>query len=118
MLSNIVAKLKTGTYKNVIAFGDTKPSPPYVVVKDSDFIGAGKKAFIIIPHMLTGQRQFLEDYINVEVPTLLKDFSAISRYGNLQFLYQDLIQTPPVLITNNDDGSISMERVFWMPYIN
>lgn len=113
MITKIVEQLKTGTYKNVIPFGHPVPSIPYVVVKEfAHPMGTG---YFITAHFNQGQQILLDDYIKGEVSTLLTDFQATTRNGNLQKLTQDIFAAIPELQDNNDDDSISKERVFWMP---
>lgn len=114
MLTKIIAQLKTGNIKNVVAFGvATMPSTPYVVVKPAmDPLGRGR-LIQIFAHFAPGSNLFLEDYIVDELPTLLKDFHASTRHGNTQQV-QDLYEYEEV-VTENDDKSISMKRTFLVP---
>lgn len=115
MITKIVERLKTGTVTNVVAFGSNLPQAPYVVVKqESDPLGRGT-AFRVIAHFLPGQQTFLEDYIRNDLGNLLTDFSSLSRHGNLNSLYEDEFLDLPQITANNDDGTISMERIFYMP---
>lgn len=115
MITKIVEKLKTGSIKNVVPYGvDQLPKPPYIVVKPTkDFLNRGRSYFIFV-HMLPGQNIMLEDYLFNDLSILLDGFTAISRHGNLNNLltendYDDIVR--------NDDGTISMGRVFLMPSI-
>ena len=113
MITKIVEKLKTGTVKNVIPFGWSLPAAPYVVVKmERDSLGRGI-AYRIIAHFKPGQNIFLEDYVMNELMTLLDGYAAITRHGT----YQELESTGEwgALVTDNDDSTISMERVFLVP---
>jgi hypothetical protein len=114
MLTKIVEQLKTGNITNVIPYGSIPiPSAPYVVVKpELDILGRGR-SFRIIVHMLPGQQIFLDDYVNGELETLLYDFAATTRNGNYNQLYREPIDSD--ISISNDDGTISMERVFMMP---
>lgn len=114
MLTKIVEQLKTGSITNVIPFGTVPlPAPPYVVVKpERDTIGRGR-AFRVIVHMQPGQNIFLEDYVRETLVTLLSEFVAASRHGNINQL--DYGDEWSDIIMGNDDGTIAMERVFLMP---
>lgn len=114
MITKIVAKLKTGRIEAVVPFGTSPlPDPPYVVVKpERDPVGRGR-IFRIIAHFLPGQIIDLEDYIFSDVSVLLDDFQALSRHNNRNILLTENDYTD--IINNNDDGTISMERIFLMP---
>jgi len=115
MDTKIVARLKTGSIKNVVAFGEfpQRPEPPYVVVKKERDVGGRGWAFRIIGHMRPGQNIFLEDYMQGELSTLLDDFFTTTRHGNHNILLSE--NEISGIIANNDDGTISMERLFLMP---
>lgn len=69
----------------------------------------------IFIHMSPGQQIFLEDYAFNTVPGLLDDFDADDRFGN----YNAVLPTSDYgdIVTNNDDGTISMERRFLVPQV-
>jgi len=115
MITKIVERLKQGAIQNVAAYGQKKNllEPPYVIVKpETDPVGRGR-AFRIIVHMIPGQNVFLEDYVYNDLSILLSDFSTNSRHGNRNMLLSE--QEITDIIISNDDGTISMERVFLMP---
>lgn len=114
MFTKIVARLKTGSIPNVVPFGtSTLPAPPYVVVKpERDTLGRGR-AFRVIPHVGPDHQVFLEQYLFEELSTLLDGYKADSRLGNYNQVLSEDDWTD--LIGNNDDGTISMERVFLTP---
>jgi hypothetical protein len=113
MIIKIIEKLKTGSIKKVVAFGDNKLlSIPYTVVKPEK--REGTRAFRVIGHFPAKTQTELEDYIFNEVRGLLSDFQATGRNNDLNQLhfngeYSDFAVT-------NDDGSISMDIVFEMPF--
>jgi len=114
MITRIIEKLKTGKIKNVVPYG-THPLPaaPYVVVRaEADGLGRGK-IYRIFAHFLPGQICDLEDYIFNDLTLLLRNFEALSRHGNRNKLWTE--QDYSDIITNNDDGTISMERRYLMP---
>jgi hypothetical protein len=114
MFTVIVARLKTGTIPDVVPFGtSTLPAPPYVVVKpERDALGRGR-AFRIIAHADPDQQTFIQDYIFEELSDLLDGYTAETRLGNQNQVYSE--DDFSDLIGNNDDGTISMERVFLVP---
>lgn len=103
------------TRVDVVRFGPgPPPAPPYAVVKqENDTAGRGT-AFRIIGHFMPGQETFLEDYMRDTVGEALDNFEGTDRHGNFNKLYYDTGLLPE-LITNNDDGTIAMERVYYMP---
>lgn len=115
MIPAIVARLKTGVIKNVVAYGYSlqMPEPPYVVVKpEPDVAGRGRSIRIIV-HMLPGQNIMLEDYVMNDLSLLLSDFPILSRHGNRNMLLLEQEYTD--IMPHNDDETISMERVFLIP---
>ncbi len=114
MFTVIVARLKTGSIPDVVAFGtSTLPAPPYVVVKpERDALGRGR-VFRIIAHAEPDQQVFLQDYVFEELSTLLDGYTAETRLGNRNQVLSEQEWTD--IIGNNDDGTISMERVFLVP---
>ena len=116
MLTKIVEKLKTGAIKNVVPYGVASlPAPPYIVVRpEADSLGRGRLMRIFI-HMSPGYQAILEDYAFNTVPGLLDDFDTDDRFGN----YNEVLSTPDYgdIVTNNDDGTISMERRFLVPQV-
>lgn len=111
MITKIIAKLKTGTIKNVIPYGmDSLPAPPYIVVKPIG--GNNTRVYEIFVHMKPGQQTFLEDYIFNDLSNLLSDYKTTSRHGNLNKVYDDDQYSD---IIKNDDGTISMSRNFIVP---
>lgn len=114
MLSKIVARLKTGSIKNVVPFGSIAQNPSYIVVKPERAENGIGRRFRIIVHMKPDQQEFLEDYIFNELSTLLTDYQVESRHGNLNQLIMEDDNYTDITISNSD-GTISMERCFIMP---
>ena len=114
MLDKIIDQLKTGTIKNVVAFGAASlPAPPYIVVKPEKDIAGRGRGFRIIVHMLPGQQIFLEDYIFTTISQLLNGFAHATRHGNYNQLLNEYDYDD--IVISNDDGTISMERRYLMP---
>lgn len=111
MLPKIVARLKTGTIKNVVPFGSKLLSAPYVVVKPE--IGIGGRIFRIICHRIPGEQMQIEDYIFDELSDLLTNFKSKDRYENTFKILAT--EDWSDITTENDDGTISMERLFFVP---
>ena len=112
MTTRIVERLKTGSVKNVVQFGiATMPAAPYVVVKP-EASGNGRN-FLVIAHFKAGQNILLENYIFNEVSTLLKNFVTTDRHGN-NVRIKDAEKYTDIVV-ENDDSTISMERVFYVP---
>lgn len=116
MIDKIIARLKTGTIKNVYEFGTVQTKlAPYIVVKgEKDALGIGEEYRIFV-HMPPGQQIALEDYLFNTLSVLLPNgFTVTTRNGNTA----ELLHTQEWSGTiTNDDGTISMERSFLMPLI-
>lgn len=117
MITKIVAQLKTGMVKNVVAFGETSvmPAAPYIVVKEeTDSLGRGD-VYRVIVHAPMGAIIFLKQYM-ADVQRLLDGFSATTYLGNWQSICAD----GPVsdTIMGNDDGTIAKERTYLCPTIH
>lgn len=112
MIRAIIDRLKTGNIKNVVEFGSQRPSVPYVVVKDEG-LEEGGLSIRIIAHMPDGNGDLLRTYVQEELSTLLRKTVLTDSEGNKNELLITGEQTG--IITGNDDGSLSMERVFLLP---
>lgn len=117
MWAEIVKKLNTDfPAVQAVRFGDgALPAPPYCVVKQERDAGGRGTAFRIIAHYKPGQQKFLGDYIRATVGTALGGFQVTNAYGNTNKLYSDSQELPVEIDVVNDDGTISMERMYWMP---
>jgi hypothetical protein len=114
MQTKVVAKLKTGSIKNVVPFGSPLPVPPYVVVKEEN-AGNHMVRFRIIPHMAQGGTIQLRAYVFTELPTLLADFESTDVNGNHFKLEEPWPREWQDVIPASDDSTISMERSFYAP---
>jgi len=110
----VVAKLKTGTIKNVVPFGTDKPVAPYVVVKEEPAPNQETR-FRIIAHMAKAQDLVLRAYVFTELSTLLSGFEDESSSEN-RFQLEDRGEWYPVAAVS-DDSTISMERCFYAPHL-
>jgi hypothetical protein len=122
MLTKIIERLQTGSISSVIPFGVSQlPSSPYACLKPETYpIGRG---FRIIAHYDLGNtveennenRKALELYIFNELPDLLSNWSYTDEYGNYVTVKDAKEYTD--IVAGNDDSTISMERLFYIPLI-
>jgi len=111
--SEIIKRLKTGSIKNVLLFGDSfdKQEVPYVVVRP---IASGdRKLYQIIVHMNLGLQDPLEKYLLNELSELLKEPLQIE--SNIITIRS----TGAWLGPNVDefDDTLVMSRDFFVPMI-
>jgi len=118
MLTKIVARLKTGSIKNVVPFGSPRPCAPYVVVKEEKADG-NMTRFRIIPHMTQSAANVLalDAYTKSELSTLLTDFESDDRFGNHFRLEEPEEKEWTGVGAVSDDNTISMERSFYAPLL-
>jgi hypothetical protein len=114
MIVTVLEKTKTGSIKNVVAFGSALPVAPYAVIKQEP-APDNETRFRIIAHMLQGSQVALNAYIFNELPSLLAGFTAKDEVGN-QFQLEDRQEWYPVAAVS-DDKTISMERCFYAPLL-
>ena len=115
MLTKIMERLREGSIGNVFRFGDvdTPTSSPYVCVKPE--VNPIGRTFRIIAHYDKGNGAALDLYIFNEVVDLLSNYSYTDEYGNYVTVKDAKEYTD--IITDNDDSTISMERLFYIPLI-
>jgi hypothetical protein len=116
MLTKIVAKLKTGTIKNVVPFGTKAASAPYVVVKQEPAPG-NMTRFRVIPHTAQGGQEVLNAYVFNELSTLLSGFASTDVSGNHFVLEEPELKEWTGVGAVSDDNTISMERCFYAPLL-
>lgn len=115
LIDTIYERLKAGSIKRVVVFGDSEqvPPPPYVVIKSEADGGNETRRIRIIVHAAQGRQQILEEYVFTELSVLLgKDVWLIDR-NNCRFRLFSSGWTDVIL--GNDDGTIAMERLFIVP---
>ena len=112
MLKIVRNKLLTGSIKRVVVFGSEMPkSAPYVVIKPEALpFGTGLR---IIVHYPRNYQTQLRSYIFDEVSDLLNGFVYTDESGTSNEVldgeeYGDIVAV-------NDDNTISMERLFYVP---
>jgi hypothetical protein len=112
----IIEVLKTGSIKKVIPFGnsDKMPAAPYVVVKPEPGANNGRLNFRIITHVKQGYQDKLNAYIFQELSELLSNKQITTERGN-KFTVMSTGEWTGA-IGMNDDHTISMERIFFIPY--
>lgn len=114
MIDAIVARLQTSaTIPNAVKFGpwEAPPSPPYVCVKPE--IHPAGRGIRIIAHTTAEESSILDDYIFNEVSEILKDYEFTDTNGN-NLVVKDAEEYTEVM-ADNDDNTISMERLFYVP---
>ncbi|MDD5303035.1 MAG: hypothetical protein PHS14_07980 [Elusimicrobia bacterium] len=118
MLTKVVARLKTGSIKNVVPFGSPRPAAPYVVVKEEKADG-NRTRFRIMPHMAQSAANVLklDEYTKSELSDLLSTFESDDRFGN-HFRFEEPEEREWMGVgAVSDDNTISMERCFYAPLL-
>jgi hypothetical protein len=114
MIDAIVKKLKTGSVKNVVAYPyAVLPSPPYVVVKEEPSPGLNRTNYRIIPHFSAGQIFPLRKYTRKETYDLLNEQVLVSAETGAK---NQIMSSGEIsgAIVENDDKTISSERLFYV----
>lgn len=113
MIDLVVAKLKTGTWKNVIPFGYPIPATPYLVVKEEP-TPLGYVRWRIIGHALPAQLMILRTYMRKDVYNLLNKVAIAGTGADTRYCKLDAIpnETNGTLSVVSDDGTISIETLF------
>ena len=109
--TEIVERLKTGSIKNVLLFGDSfeRQKAPYVVVKP--MLGGDRKVYQIIVHMAFGMQDLLEKYLMSELPELLMK-EPLQKDGAITIVEKtDECGGYP----DDDDNTLAMYRKFYIP---
>lgn len=120
MITKIVERITTysaSVSKPVTAVefgGASLPSPPYVVVRQERDPGGAGTAFRVITHFQPGQQAALRSFVRQTLGEALDDFSATNADGNYNKLSQDWDSLPGPIVATNDDGTISLERLYYM----
>ena len=111
MLTKIIERLKTGSISNIVEFGSKLPTSPYVCVKAELYpVGRGVR---VIAHCDRGSNSALDDYVFNELSVLLSDYEYEDANGNTVTV-KDAGEYTDIAV-NNDDSTISMERLFYLP---
>lgn len=113
IVQSVVERMQTGSVTNVVQFGTARiPRTPYAVVKPERDPFRGR-SLRIIAHFAPDQQRFLEEYVFNTLPGLLSGFEGDTDEG-VHFKVQATDEWTDITI-GNDDGTISMERVFLLP---
>jgi hypothetical protein len=112
MVNEIIARCKSGLLPNVIEFGDAAlPDAPYITVKPEKHPICGV-LYRLILHYLPGQQEYLRAKAR-EVFELFNNIKLTNVRGKVNII---LVENDYLDMTiNNDDGTISMERMLWAP---
>lgn len=112
MIPAIKTRLKTGSIKNVVVHGTKDiPSLPYIDIKPEIHpVGRGIRCIV---HFPPDYQLDLEDYVFNEISELMRNFKGTDRHGN-KFVVKDDEEYSDIAVRNDDD-SLSMERVFYVP---
>jgi len=111
--TEIIERIKTGSIKNVVLFGDSlnRPKTPFVVVKP---IASGdRKVLQIIAHSALGTHEKLEGYIMRELPYLLKE--PLEAEGKRIQVISSGAWIGPYI--DEGDNTLAMTRDFYVPVI-
>ena len=111
--SALFERLKTGSIKNVLLFGDGmgRYKKPYAVVRP--MAGGDRKLYQIIAHMDLGMQDSLEAYMLCELPELLK--APLESGGKQTTARSTGAWAGPY--ADESDNSIWMSRDFYIPVI-
>ena len=111
--AEIINRLKTGSVKKVILFGDSldRPKPPYVVVKP--LAGGDRKLLQIFVHCAIGLQDTLEAYIYRELPEL---FAEPLEAGTKRVTVRSTSATLGPYV-DEGDNTLAMSRDFYLPII-
>jgi hypothetical protein len=105
--------VKAGSVKSVVFFSDSftqRPTAPYVVIKPE--AGDGRVNFRIFAHFSPGEQDDLDRYIRYELSELMAAPKTLT--GNRRFKSTGAWENTQA---NNDDGTISAARTFFVPVI-
>ena len=115
MNAAVIKRLKEGSIKSVVLFGNSAkvPPPPYVVVKPEPGAGSDRQNFRIIVHRAQGENDLSEAYIFSELPALFARNIWLESNGKKFRLMNNGDWQGPIAL--NDDGTIAYERIFYAP---
>ena len=122
MIQEIVDRLKTGSITKVIKFGNTLPTPPYVVVKPETY--NGNRGVRVIAHYTKGTDEYkinnvigtpMDDYILTECVNLLSEWEFTDHNG-IKNIVKDAHEITDISAVSDDD-TVSMEHMFYVPVL-
>ena len=111
--TEIINRLKTGSIKNVLLFGDSldRPKPPYVVVKS--IAGGDRKLLQLFVHCAIGLQDIIEAYIFQELPALFRE--PLGAAGKQITVRSTGACLGPYI--DEGDNTLAMSRDFYLPII-
>jgi hypothetical protein len=111
--TEIINRLKTGSIKSVLLFGDSmnRPPPPYAVVKP--LASGDRKLMQIIVHGALGTQDTLETYILRELPALFHE--PLKNAGKVIHIRSTGAWLGPY--TDESDNTLVMSRDFYLPIV-
>jgi len=111
-VQSVVEQVQTGQITNVVQYGTARlPAAPYIVIKP-ERTWQGRMLRVIV-HMKPDQQKWLEDYVFNKLPDLLSGYEGDTDEG-VHFRVE-MTQEWTDITDGNDDGTISMERLFLLP---
>ncbi len=113
--TEIKKRLESGSIKNIVIFGDIRdiPAPPYVVIKFARSEMEGISLVQCFIHAVIGMKDMVEGYALRELPKLFS-YPLKNEYACI-LLRDARVYIPDLAIS--DDGTISAERDFYLPYV-
>lgn len=116
MIKAVIGRLKTGSVKNVILFGDSDkmPPPPYVCVKTEPGAMNDRLNFRILLRRKQGEQTLLDKYIFEELGELFNGHVWLEKSdgGKFRMMNNNDWYGP---YASEDDKTIAMERIFYVP---
>jgi len=112
IVQSVVERVQTGPIKNVVEYGTARiPASPYVVIKpEATWRGTMLR---VITHMDPDQQKWLRNYVLNTLSDLLSGYEGDTDEG-VHFKVE-MTQEWTDTTDGNDDGTISMERLFLLP---
>jgi hypothetical protein len=114
MIDVIVSELKKGSVKAVVPFGSsTLPAAPYLVVKEEPTPVLGRTTYRVIGHWPKGDILGVRRYMRRDVYNLLANKTLTSPNTGAKNLVESA-QEIGTLVLENDDKTVSMERLMFV----
>ena len=109
--TEMINRLKTGSIKNVLLFGDSMKqlNIPYVVVKP--IFSSDRKLWQVFAHYSIGNEDKLEEYVLYELDRLLDDPLAIDG----QMVYVKAAGTLSGPYVDEGNNTLAMSRDYFIP---
>jgi len=117
MNTAIINRLKEGSVKNVILFGESKTiTPPYVILKPEtpEDENNDKQNFRISIHRNLGENAKCEAYIFTELPALFNNRTWLEMDGGCKFRLMNSGDWYGPLLSD-EGNTVFYERIFFAP---